>query len=158
MKRIANKLNNYKQMTKEEKVELAKNMAKNVAIYTGIGVTGFVLGRKVVISKYSKEIDLLEEDMDILFGVSTSLNSIIDRQTVKIKECTDTIIENNEIIKDLEGKIEERDLAIMELVEGNVDRYRGIRCAIWSEEELLENADRLDAETLRARRKYDKMF
>lgn len=152
------KINNYKQLTKEEKIKLAKNTAKNAVIYTGVGVAGFMLGRKVIISKYSKEIDLLGEDMDILFGMNVSLNNIIDRQTVRIKECTDTIIENNEIIKDLEEKIEERDLSIMELVEGNVDRYRGIRSAIWSDEELLNNADRLDAEALRARRQYDKIL
>lgn len=152
------KINNYKQLTKEEKIELAKNAVKNAVIYTGVGVAGFMLGRKVIISKYSKEIDLLGEDMDILFGMNASLNKIIDRQTVRIKECTDTIIENNEIIKDLEEKIEERDLSIMELVEGNVDRYRGIRSAIWSDEELLNNADRLDAEALRARRQYDKIL
>lgn len=160
MVNITNIINKYKQMTKEERIELAKK----VAVGTGIGVTGFIIGKNVSSLKHKKEIkhltdevDFLINDVDCLYNEKLELSEIVDRQALNIKENIDVILENENIIKDLEDKIEERDLSIMELVEGNVDRYRGIRCAIWSDEELLDNADRLDVEALKAKRQYDKI-
>ena len=76
------------------------------------------------------------------------VNSIIDRQTLKIKEHIDTI-------NSLKGDVKERDLSIMELVDGESNRYRAIRSGIWNDEEILMNSDRLDIETLKAKRDYD---
>lgn len=152
-KQIDKYVNKYKQMTKEEKMVLAKR----IMIGTCIGVTGYMLGKALSKSEKDSEIKFLRDDIDCLFDECLELNEIIDRQAFKIKEYVDATIEQDNTIKNLKEQVEERDLSIMELVDGDENRYRGIRGAIWNHEELIENADRLDMETYKAKREYDKI-
>ena len=132
-------------MTNKEKMELAKK----VLIGTGIGVAGFIIGRKMTkLDNNESEIKYLEENIACLESDNFELEDIIDRQTLKIKEHIDTI-------NSLKGDVKERDLSIMELVDGESNRYRAIRSGIWNDEEILMNSDRLDIETLKAKRDYD---
>ena len=127
---MKNILTKYKEMTNKEKKELAKK----ILIGTGIGVTGFMIGRKMIKSDNNEsEIKYLEENITCLESDNFELEDIIDRQTLKIKEHIDTI-------NSLKGDVKERDLSIMELVDGEPNRYRAIRSGIWNDEEKAKRA------------------
>lgn len=142
MKKIINK---YNEMTKEEKIKLAKK----VTIGVSIGITGILIGQSLKKKQYETDVMYLNENLDCLESDNFELEKIIDRQTLKIKENIDTI--NN-----LKQDVIERDLSIMELVDGDTNKYRGIRGSIWkSSEELINNSDRIDRETIKAKKEYD---
>lgn len=143
-------INKYNKMTKEELQEFLKK----IAMGTGLVFTGIVIGKNLKNKEYEKDICYLNENLDCLESDNYYLEEVIDRQTLKMKEYIDEKIHTNNTIDKLENGILERDLSIMELVDGNTDRYRGIRGNIFTTEELIDNSSRLDKETVIAKANY----
>ena len=148
---MTNIVSKYKTMTKEDKKEIAKKLL----IGTSIGFLGFLIGKNMKRTYYDTEIRYLKEDLECMESDNIELGNIVDRCCITIKDKIDTINENEATIFELQRGVYERDLSIMELVDGNENRYRAIRSAVWDDESLLENANRLDKETLNAKSSYN---
>ena len=89
---MKNILTKYKEMTNKEKMELAKK----VLIGTGIGVAGFIIGRKMTkLDNNESEIKYLEENIACLESDNFELEDIIDRQTLKAKRDDDVFVRNS---------------------------------------------------------------
>lgn len=149
MQKIVNK---YKNMNKEDKKELLKK----IAIGTGLTLTGVIIGKKLKNKEYEKDISYLYENLECLESDNFYLEEVIDRQTLRMKELIDDNFFKNEDMNSLREGIIERDLSIMELVDGNTDRYRGIRSNIYTTDELINNSSKLDAESTMASINYQK--
>lgn len=147
MQRIINK---YNETTKEELQEFLKK----TAMRAGLVFTGIMIGKSLKNKKYENDICYLNENIECLESDSFYLEEVIDRQTLRIKECIDEKIHTDNIVNELKNGVLERDLSIMELVDGNTDRYRGIRGNIFTNEELIDNSARLDKETMIAKTNY----
>lgn len=149
MQKIISKYNN---LTKEEK----KEKLKKAAMGTGLVLAGIVIGKSLKSKEYEKEINYLNENLDCVESDNFYLEEVIDRQSLKIKEYIDDTLHKEAIIESLGRGVVERDLSIMELVDGNTDRYRGIRSNIFTVDELVERSNELDKETLVAKINYEK--
>lgn len=143
-------INKYNEMTKEE----MKELLKKTAIKTGLVFTGIVIGKNLRNKQYEKDIYYLNENLECMESDNFYLEEVIDRQTLKIKEYIDSTMYKDKLIGNLKNGVLERDLSIMELVDGNTDRYRGIRSNIFTTDELIDNSSRLDKETIIAKTNY----
>ena len=146
------KLLNLKTMTKEEKKELVKK----TAIGAGVFVTGIVIGNKICKMKSNKDIHELNDTIDKL---ELDIEEL-ENHTEWLEETTkkaDKAYKNNQLALRKAGikamdEVYERDIAIMDLVDGNKNKYRAARQVAWDKPE--EHIGKLEFDTERAHKAW----
>lgn len=146
------KLLNLKTMTKEEKKELAKK----TAIGAGIFVTGIVIGKKLYKVKADKDLAEMTENINKL---ELDIEEL-ENHTEWLEETTkkaDKAYKHNQLALRKAGikamdEVYERDIAIMDLVDGNKNKYRAARQVAWEKPE--EHIGKLEFDTERAHKAW----